>query len=107
MANTLSSFPVDDATLLAVEHAMAGALRLDDDGNPVLVGADYSMSDLLDFLAGCAGEDPNRELLNPADVAVRGEIPFYRDSRVHYHEHDVIRALIAEVRRLRTTEVPQ
>lgn len=112
MGSDLPDFPVDDATLLAVEHAMGGALTYDrpdhvpydsGDEGPWLVGADFSLSRLLDFLAGCTGRDPHEELIHSGDP----DLPDYAgaevvyDTRPHYSEHDLIRALIAEVRRLR------
>lgn len=119
VGDTLPPFPVDDATLIAVEHALGGALTLDrppdadpDDAGPWLVGADYSLSALLDFLAGTTGRDPNEELLQagrdestlPEWERGRGgwqDAEIVYDTRVHYSEHDLIRALISEVRRLR------
>lgn len=107
----MSPFPVDDATLLAVEHALGGALTFErpdsaplDDEGPWLVGADYSLAGLLDFLAGCTGRDPNEVVLREADPTLPGFMgaEIVEDTRTHYSEHDVIRALIAEVRRLRT-----
>lgn len=98
MSEILPPFPVDDIMLNAVEHALGGALESDSDGNLQLVGSDYSLSTLLDFLSG----------YNPEQV-----IP-YEDEDLHtwddvveyiggalYHEHDIIQALIDEVRRLR------
>jgi hypothetical protein len=100
----IPSFPVDDATLLALEHALGGAYTVDPDGTHHLVGADYSMTELLDFLAGCTGRDPNEELIREGreDSNDWRDAPIYYDTRIHYSEHCVIRALIAEVRRLRT-----
>lgn len=109
---TLPPFPVDDATLIAVEHALGYSLTIDDDGNPVSSGAaDYSLSDLCDFMAGCVGDDPNEILIDPgrdeSDLPEweRGRdwssAKIVEDTRIHYSEHDVIRSLIAEVRRLR------
>jgi hypothetical protein len=114
--NEAAPFPVDDATLGAVEHALGGALTFDGENGetltqPRLTGADYSLSSLLDFLAGCTGRDPNEELIqagrDESDLPEweRGrdwsaaEIVY--DTRPHYTERDVIAALIAEVRRLR------
>lgn len=77
MSDTLPSFPTDDMTLSALEHALTSS---------------YTVTDLLDFLAGCVGEDPNEEWIDAGIVY---------DTRIHYHEHDVIRALITEIRRLR------
>lgn len=108
----LPPFPVDDATLLAVEHAMGGALtyerpdsKLSDsaDEGPWLVGADYSLSELLDFLAGAVGRDPNEILIREGDPERGGweGAEIVEDTRPCYHERDVIAALIGEVRRLR------
>lgn len=80
---SLSPFPTDDATLLAIEHALGGLLAPGEDGDPVLAGADYSLSGLLDFLSGHAPTG---------------------DRRVTYGAHDVISALVSEVRRLRPNE---
>lgn len=105
----LPPFPVDDATLLAVEHALGGAYEVDDDGTHTLVGADYTLSQLLDFMAGTMGEDPNAEVLSEGHEVAEGA-PLWEqiagakvvvDSRVHYTPHCIIDALIAEVRRLR------
>lgn len=112
---TLPPFPVDDLALAAIDHALGGALTLDrpdgapDDGGPWLIGADYFLRTLLDFYAGTMGDDPAAVALDPGSD-VTADAPLWerlrgarvvRDTRVHYSEHDVIRALIAEVRRLR------
>jgi hypothetical protein len=99
----LPAFPVDDVTLAAVEHALGGALSDADDEGPWLVGADYSLDRLLDFMAGATGRDPDEELIwegDPDRPGWEGAQIVY-DTRPHYHQHDIIRALIAEVRRLR------
>lgn len=83
MTDSLPPFPVDDSTLMALEHAMRGVLtfeRPDDcldfnDDGPWLIDSEFSVMTLLVFLSGCVGKD--------------------------YSEHDVIQALINEVRRLR------
>ena len=96
--NTLPPFPVDDVTLLAVEHALDTTLSYNDDGELVNVGSDYSMSQLLDMLSGV---DPSK--WQPAHDDDGYEIPDaveYTGGPI-YHTNDVIRALIAEVRRLR------
>lgn len=111
------TFPVDEATFLAIEHAMGGALTYDRpadadlaDAGPWLVGADYSMSDLLDFIGGTLGRDPDEEVLAPGRDET--DLPAWErgihnaevvyDTRSHFTRDCVIRALIAEVRRLRT-----
>lgn len=110
----LPSFPVDDATLSAVEHALGGSLTFDrpadadpDDDGPWRIGADYSLSQLLDFLAGIShhpdAEAIHMRLVDPGDSTRPGweGAPVYVDDRVHYSEHDLIRALVGEIRRLR------
>lgn len=109
----LPTFPIDDSTLLAVEHALDFGLSFEDDNGTPLdeprgVGADYSLHTLMDFLAGVSGDD-GRVLISDdrqADEArgllgLNGGIPVYYDGRVTYQERDIIRALITEVRRLR------
>jgi hypothetical protein len=110
------SFPVDDATLLAVEHAMGYYLTFEaEDGSrldePRGAGADYSLYELMDFLAGCVGEgEPGDvELVSgdpdapdgPGPFGIGPDTPIYIDHRIHYTERDIIKALIVEVRRLR------
>jgi hypothetical protein len=112
----LSEFPTDDATLLAIEHALGGMLTYDrpddakDDGGPWLIGADYSLATLLDFLAGAAGRDPNELIQAARDESDLPEWERGRDwsaaeivydTRPHYSERDLIAALVAEIRRLR------
>lgn len=99
MADTISDFPVDEVTLAALEHAMGGAFTIDDDGNHQIAGAEFSVQQLYDFLAGIdRTNDTMLELLSdPADP----ETPIYFDPRPQYHHSDVIRSLITEVRRLR------
>jgi hypothetical protein len=110
-------FPVDDATLLAVEHALGAAYDIDSEGNRRIVGADYTLTMLLDFIGGTTGMDPDAEVIqdgrDESDLPEweRGRhwdaAPIIYDTRPHYTERGVIAALIAEVRRLRatTTEV--
>ena len=93
----LPPFPVDDATLSAVEHALDGAWSVDGEGTHTLVGADFTLDRVLSFAAGIdRSEDAEHLTQIASDVFV--------DDRIHYHPNDVIRALIVEVRRLRTTQ---
>lgn len=86
----LPDFPVDDGTLNLLEDSLNGSFTVDADGTHHLVGADFTVSDLLDFLSGYdeakleTGENGWEEYPDPL-----------------YHINDVVRALIAEVRRLR------
>ena len=115
--------PVDDVTLTAVEHALGASLSYDqadattDGEGPWVVGADYTLPTLLDFLAGCSGRDPNEELIqagrDESDLPEweRGRIwssaEIVHDTRPHYSERDLIAALVAEVRRLRADRSPE
>lgn len=115
---SLPPLPLDDVTLLAIEHALDASLTYEqpegaEGDGPWVVGADYTLPSLLDFLAGVTGRDPSEVLIqegrdesdlpewerNPIAAA---EIVY--DTRPHYSEHDLIRALVAEVRRLRSEE---
>lgn len=96
MTDTLPDFPVDDIVLSLIEQSMVPYLTEGPDGDPVLEGGDFDMNDLLNFLSGY---DPS--LLVEADT-------YYGSFPIHiytggplYHYTDVIRSLIAEVRRLR------
>lgn len=103
----LPTFPIDDLTLDQIEHAMGGSYTVDQDGTHHLVGADFSLSQFIDFMAGVYdGQLPAEQNPHLIHQGYVGEIPVYRDTRVHYTEHDIIRALIAEVRRLRPRPVP-
>lgn len=82
-------------TLDALEHALGYTLTINEDGDPVSSGAaEYSIYDLLDFMAGCTGDEG----------VVKVSENVYDDYRPHYTHNSVIRALIAEVRRLRELE---
>ncbi len=117
MTGELAPFPVDDATLAAVEHALGGVLSCDAEhggtvDEPVLIRADYSLSTLLDFLSNTTETDhplryridQNGDRIDPEQAArddALGADQWWIDERPHYTERDVIAALIAEVRRLR------
>ena len=98
---TLADFPIDDVTLGLLDHALGACLTwegvADRDDGPRVVGADMSVSRLLDFLSGYDGSK-----LTPLVDEDGYEVPDHFDyPDPLWHEHDVIRALIAEVRRLR------
>jgi hypothetical protein len=96
---TLPPFPVDDVTLLAVEHALDACLSYDEATEQFTnVGSDYSLDQLCEMLSGV---DPTKWVPSVDDDGF--EIPGmveYPDGPI-YHPNDIIRALIAEVRRLR------
>lgn len=84
------SVPVDDAALNAIEHALKGAYTVEN-GEHRLVGADYSLTQLLDFWSG---RDPGTDTL----IGYEGEMPIYEASGPVLGLHDVIGALVAELR---------
>lgn len=93
-SRALPPFPLSDEVLDQVEHALR-AVR-GDDGE--IQGAEYTLDRLLDFLSGV---DHSRATLasHPADDGP--EVWDYWDAR--YTEHDLISALLSEVRRLRAS----
>lgn len=101
---------MDDLTLDAIDHALGGALTYEGENGeqldaPRLVGADYQLTTLLEFLAGTLGEDPNREIIEPG-IMPDDPPRWVYDTRPTYSERDLIAALVAEVRRLRSTPAP-
>lgn len=95
--SALDPFPTDDVTLSLLEHALDASYAVDEDGQHVRVGADMTVNELLDFLSGY---DPT--LLEQAVNEYDQPIPDWFDyPNPVYSIHDVLRALIAEVRRLR------
>lgn len=103
MPDALPPFPVDDVALNMLEHAMGARRTVSRDGETELVGADYTLPQLLKFLAGLnkSGYDPDKE------VPYEGEDLHTHDDIVDgtgyftYTRDSVIRELIAEVRRQR------
>lgn len=97
--SVLPPFPVDDATLAAVEHALGASLTFDEDDvlmeRPRVIGADFTLSTLLDFLAGVR-DDPHGMM-----ELIREDPEVWYDPRPHYSLQDVIGALISEIRMLR------
>ena len=81
----LPPFPIDDEVLNLLEDSMKAVYEVDADGTHHVVGADFTVNQLLDFYSGY---DP--------DAVVNEE--YYGPL---YHIHDVVKALIEEVRRLR------
>lgn len=104
--DTLGPFPVDDLTLSMVEASLDYCLTFEGENGEVLdeprgIGAEVSLSDLLDFLSGTT-TDPLGVVEHLGEVETFfGPAEMTVDPRPHYTPHDVIRALIGEVRRLR------
>ena len=88
---SLPEFPVSDDVLDSIEHALQGAYEVTPEGEHRLVGADFSLSQLLEFYSGYSPEK-----LQPTDDP---QVFVYPEPV--YTERDVIRSLIKEVRRLR------
>ena len=94
-------FPVDDVALENIKHALNGSFTVGEDGTHHLVGADFSLNQLLDFYSGY---DKNK-LVKMEDVQMFGSDEVYEYPDPVFHYTDVIRALIAEIERLRNEQV--
>lgn len=97
MVAALPPFPVDDFTLDQVEHAIG--VSYGDPSGDTLVGGEFTLTTLLDFLSGY---DPARLV----DTGEAGEFagttaPISEYPDPVYSQGDVIGALIREVRYLR------
>lgn len=94
----VASFPVDDFTLDQLEHAMGTLISgWDDDGNQTYTGGDFTLSAFLNFMSGY-----DSAKLKPIDEYQEfRDIPIYDYPDPIFSKECVIRALIAEVRRLR------
>lgn len=92
--NKLPRFPTDDLTLNHLEHAMLGYYTVDSDGTHHLVGADFTVSQFLEFLSGY---DENKAVFDK----YIGAVPCFIYPDQIYSEYDVLEALIAEIRWLR------
>jgi hypothetical protein len=101
----LPPFPVDDATLLAVQHALNACTSFDENGTRETVGAEYTLPELLDFLSNTSGPDPDGRLIDAGDARVFGfeGAEVWLDTRTRYSDYDVIASLVAEILRLRSS----
>ncbi|SLH06734.1 hypothetical protein [Mycobacteroides abscessus] len=90
---TLPPFPINDATLAQLQHALRTSVAVDDEGNRSCVGGDFTLPQLLDFYSGA---DESRSTL----VGYAGDTPIYECWDQRYSEHDVMLALIQRVREL-------
>lgn len=94
---TLPPFPTDETTLDLILESFQGAYAVDLDGTHHWTGSDFSFHRLLDFYAGY---DPNKLVpFEGEDMHTRDDILEYKGDL--YGERDVVKALIAEIRRLR------
>jgi hypothetical protein len=94
----LPDFPVDDMTLTLIEDACSRCFTFTEDGAMVqLTGAEFDLDELLCFLSGY-----DRSKLTPALNEYDQPIPdTFTSEQARYSEHDMVKALIAEIRRLR------
>lgn len=87
----LGTFPTDDVALNAIEHALGASFKIDDNGDHVRIGADYSLGDLCRFYSGYDSR---------AIVHLSADVDEYVGGPV-YTVNDIIVALIAQVRHCR------
>lgn len=108
----LPPFPVDDFTLDQLEHALDTCLGdVREDGSHELVGGEFTLSKFLEFMSGY---EPDRchligytDTIPGTDIPTEGAIPIYEHWDQSYTERCVIRALVAEIRRLRASVVSE
>lgn len=99
----MPDFPVDESTLNNVKHALGARLDDNGDGNPIVVGADFTLSRLLEFYSGY---DPSTNVpLGEMDTPM-GRMEAEEVQGEMYTVNDVLEALIAEIERLRSIIVP-
>ena len=99
MAEDLPPFPVDDGTLNVIRDALDRVVvEVDADGNHTYGGSPFGLHDVLNLLSGC---DPTLlvQAVNEYDQPIP-DMYDYQGGPI-YHMHDLIRALLAEIQRLR------
>jgi hypothetical protein len=96
---TLGPFPTDETALDQIKHALGGAFTVDEDGTHHLQGADFTLNQLMEFYSGYDPEDSYQD-------GYIGDVPLFIHTEPMYHYHDVIRALIDEIERLRAEQKP-
>lgn len=96
----LGPIPLDDDALTAIEHALNAVYTLNAEGQPQTTDADYNLPQLLDFWSGFDRDD------GVHDGYIDG-VPVYVFEKPTYSERDLLRALVAEVRRLRAPSLPE
>jgi hypothetical protein len=92
---TLPQFPVDEATL----DLLMAAIDPRGHGDPDAEAS--SVASFLDFMSQLGGSDP-KAVAEVVDDGSHGGAVIHVMRDPIYHDHDVYRALIAEIRRLRT-----
>ncbi len=97
----LPPIPLTDEVLEHIDHALASHIDCSD-GQWTRVGGEFGLSALLDLLAG--HDRDAKTLIGYTDgdpPFFDNGVPIYRAETPTYSEHDLIAALVAEVRRLR------
>lgn len=94
MPPDLGPVPLDDDALTAIEHALTATYTHDDEGQPQITDADYNLPQLLDFWSG-------HDRVDDVLVDEWAGTKVYERTKPSYSERDLLRALVAEVRRLR------
>lgn len=97
--------PLDDDGLQRLEDSMAGAWAFDDDGNRYLKGGDFTLHQLLEWYSEYDPALLISEGSRDIDLGFgpMEDVECFTYPNPVYSEHDLIRALIKEVRRLRAT----
>lgn len=96
---SLPPFPVDDETLNVIYDSMDRVVTgFDENGSPIREGSPFTLDDVLNMLSGY-DESLTVQALNEYDQPIP-DIYEYTGPGI-YHQHDLIRALIDEIRRLR------
>lgn len=96
----LPDFPTDDDMLDRLDHALGTCWTYNDDGERVHHGGDYTLTELLDFLSGY--DEALAVPLESAPGPFGGDVEWTEYPFPVYSERDVMRALVAEIRRLRS-----
>lgn len=98
----LPPFPIDPMTLDMVEASLDYSQTIDESGEVVPADPDVvSLSDICDFLSGTSTDPLGQIERLGVTQTIFGPLETTSDERPTYRAYDVIRSLIAEVRRLR------
>lgn len=82
--------PIDEQSLRLLKEALDASYEVNETGEHVLVGAEFSLHQLLEFWSGY---DKSKLVL------VKGDVYEYPEPMIH--TNDVVRALVSEIERLR------
>lgn len=90
MSNSLEPFPTDDYVLDLVLESLNSKIDFDEDGEPIRIGSEFSLSNLIDFFSGYG--DFETETLTYRHDMYKGKI---------YSLDNIIESLIYEIKFLR------